>query len=365
MSEIPHLPCSRCCHFLAFPMRLFCRVEGGGIGRRAVVFPKRRMRAFAGGSVNAIEIVKGIDRGNSGRMQRVDSVWGRRARLGTVLLGCCVLANCSSRLAGTIDPRYGVSTSPRVVEYGQPVPKGGGVYKLGPAYTVAGRVYVPEQNVHYRSEGVASWYGMDFHGRLTANGEVYDIDGISAAHPTLPMPCYARVTNLANQKSLIVRVNDRGPYAGNREIDVSGKAAALLGFRGTGLAQVRVEYVGLAPLEGSDDRMLEATLRQGLPAPAPVGVMLASANASLPLPAGSATRQAVPIPEERPFDFGEEAASKVSNSAPSDEASSHHASTMMFVRSSGREPPGGPTTSAFAPVGEVGGVGITGGRGLY
>jgi rare lipoprotein A len=339
---------------------ILSRLSRGGIGRLAVVFPKRRMRAFARVGVDAADIVKGIDKGNSTRMQRADSVWWRRARLGTVLLGCCVLANCSSRLAGTVDPRYGVSTSPRVVEYGQPVPKGGGVYKLGPPYTVAGRVYVPEQNVHYRSEGVASWYGMDFHGRLTANGEVYDIDGISAAHPTLPMPCYARVTNLANQKSLIVRVNDRGPYAGDREIDVSGKAAALLGFRGTGLTRVRVEYVGLAPLEGSDDRMLEATLRQGLPAPTPAGVMLASAHASVPLPS-----RTVPIPEERPFDFGEDAASAVSNRGLSDEASAHHSSAMMFVRPSGGEPPGGPTTSAFAPVGEAGGVGGTSGRGLY
>lgn len=267
-----------------------------------------------------------------------------------------MLANCSSQFAGTVDPRYGVSTSPRVVEYGQPVPKGGGVYKIGPPYTVAGRVYVPEQNPHYRSEGVASWYGMDFHGRLTANGEVYDIDGISAAHPTLPMPCYARVTNLANQKSLIVRVNDRGPYAGSREIDVSGKAAALLGFRGNGLARVRVEYVGLAPLEGSDDRMLEATLRQGLPAPAPSGVMLASARAT--------TRQTVPIPGERPFDFGEETPSGVSGKASSGETSSQHTSAVMFVRPSAREMPDGPTASAYAPVG-AGAVGITSGRGLY
>jgi rare lipoprotein A len=336
-------------------------LSGGGVGRDGRL-SKTEGAALAGGGVNAIEIVKGIDRGNSRRMQRADSVWWWRARLSTVLLGCCVLADCSSQLAGTVDPRYGVSTSPRVVEYGQPVPKGGGVYKLGPPYTVAGRVYVPEQNVRYRSEGVASWYGMDFHGRLTANGEIYDIDGISAAHPTLPMPCYARVTNLANQKSLIVRVNDRGPYAGNREIDVSGKAAALLGFRGTGLARVRVEYVGLAPLEGSSDRDLEATLRQGLPAPAPAGVMLASANVSFPLASRSAM---VPIPEERPFDFDQEAASAVSKRGPSNEPSAHHASAMIFVPASGREPPGGPTTSAFAPVDEAGGVGITSGRGLY
>ena len=295
----------------------------------------------------------GDRQGNSRRMRWAYPVWRRRARLSAALLGCCMLANCSTQFAGTVDPRYGVSTSPRVVEYGQPVPKGGGVFKIGPPYTVAGRVYIPVQNARYRSEGVASWYGMDFHGRLTANGEVYDIDGISAAHPTLPMPCYARVTNLANQKSLIVRINDRGPYAGNREIDVSGKAAALLGFRGDGLARVRVEYVGLAPLEGSDDRMLEATLRQGLPAPAPSGVMLASATPFLPLASRSMTQQTIPIPGERPFDFGEET------------APSQHTSATMFVRSSAREIPDGPTASAYAPVGDAGAVGITSGRGLY
>jgi rare lipoprotein A len=321
------------------------------------------VRGAAG--VDTIEILTGMDTGDSRGMQWVDPVWWRRVRLSTVLLGSCVLANCSSQLAGTVDPRYGVSTSPRVVEYGQPVPKGGGVYKLGPAYAVAGRVYVPEQNVRYRADGVASWYGLDFHGRLTANGEIYDIDGISAAHPTLPMPCYARVTNLANQKSLIVRINDRGPYAANREIDVSGKAAALLGFRGTGLARVRVEYVGLAPLEGSDDRMLEATLRQGLPAPSPTAVMMASANPFLPIASKPAMRQAVPIPGERPFDFGEETASQVSNRASSGETPSSRATAVMFVHSSAQETPGGPTTSAYAPMGDAGTVGITSGRGLY
>ena len=320
----------------------------------------QRRRASEAIGRDAIELVR-RSRGNSNRMPWAYPVWWRRARLSAVLLGCCVMANCSSQFAGTVDPRYGVSTSPRVVEYGQPVPKGGGVFKIGPPYTVAGRVYVPEQNAHYRSEGVASWYGMDFHGRMTANGEVYDIDGISAAHPTLPMPCYARVTNLANQKSLIVRINDRGPYAGSREIDVSGKAAALLGFRGNGLARVRVEYVGLAPLEGSDDRVLEATLRQGLPAPAPSGVMLASANSSAPF---ALKRQAVPVPGERPFDFGEETVSQGSSQVGPGAASSQRASAMTS-RSSAREPPIGPTTSAYAPVGGTGGGGIASGQGLY
>jgi len=85
-----------------------------------------------------------------------------------------------------------------------------GTYRVGRPYVVGGRSYIPEENPRYRAEGTASWYGEDFHGRLTANGEVYDMQGISAAHPTLPMPSYVRVTNLANQRSLVVRVNDRG-----------------------------------------------------------------------------------------------------------------------------------------------------------
>src|SRR6201986_2529616 len=185
------------------------------------------------------------------------------ARGAVAVVACLMVANCASsgKFASRIDPKYGVSSSPRVVAFGEPVPKGGGVYRVGKPYVVAGRVYVPEADTHYREDGLASWYGDDFHGRLTANGEVFDMDGLTAAHPTLPMPCYARVTNLSNGKSLIVRVNDRGPYHGNRLIDVSHKAAEMLDFKGNGVAHVRVEYVGAAPLEGSDDRLLEATLR--------------------------------------------------------------------------------------------------------
>ncbi len=159
-----------------------------------------------------------------------------------------------------------------------PVPKGGGVYRVGAPYVVAGQTYYPEENPHYRAEGLASWYGEDFHGRQTANGEVYDLNGISAAHPTLPLPSYVRVTNLSNGRSLIVRVNDRGPYHNNRIIDLSAKGARLLGFSNAGTAWVRVEYMGRAPMEGSDDRILAATLRQDGPAPAPGSVGLAAAS---------------------------------------------------------------------------------------
>jgi rare lipoprotein A len=184
------------------------------------------------------------------------------ARVAAIAATAIILANCSGGMNG-VDPKYGVSASKRVIEPGQPVPKGGGVYRVGKPYVVAGRTYTPEENINYSAEGIASWYGDDFHGRYTANGEVFDMNSISAAHPTLPLPSYARVTNLKNHKSIIVRITDRGPYANDRIIDLSVRTAQLLGFYGHGLARVKVDYVGRAPLAGSDDRKLVATLRDG------------------------------------------------------------------------------------------------------
>jgi rare lipoprotein A len=245
-----------------------------------------------------------------GRMgiRRSDPV-GRAARAAVVAGACLVLANCASsgKFASRVDPKYGVSSSPRVVALGDTVPKGGGTYRVGKPYTVGGRVYTPEEDVNYREEGMASWYGDDFHGRLTANGEVFDMGSLTAAHPTLPMPSYARVTNLSNGKSLVVRVNDRGPYHGNRVMDVSSRAAELLEFKGNGIARVRVEYVGRAPLEGSDDNQLIATLRTGVPAPSPSLVRVASARSFVPeMPSSGrgAIRGEVPMPEGRPYSLG-------------------------------------------------------------
>jgi rare lipoprotein A len=230
---------------------------------------------------------------------------GRVIALGGVAMACLALTNCTtnSKLSSRVDPRYGVSASPRVVEPGQPVPKGGGTYRVGKPYFVAGKMYVPEENRRYRGEGIASWYGDDFHGRLTANGEVYDMEGISAAHPTLPIPSYARVTNLRTGHSIIVRVNDRGPYHNDRLIDLSSKAADLLAFRRSGTSRVRVEYVGPAPLEGSDDRQLLATLREGAPAPSPSTVRLASAR---PFEAADEREPAparIALPKSEPRDY--------------------------------------------------------------
>jgi rare lipoprotein A len=139
------------------------------------------------------------------------------------------------------------------------------MYMVGKPYTVAGRTYYPSER-RYAAVGLASWYGDAFHGRRTANGEVYDRDAISAAHPTMPLPSYARVTNLRNHYSMIVRVNDRGPFAGNRIMDVSRKAAEVLDFSRRGTTPIKVEYVAAADLAGSDDLVLLATLRSDGPA---------------------------------------------------------------------------------------------------
>ncbi len=164
------------------------------------------------------------------------------------------------------EKKYG-HASPKVIADGQPVPKGGGQYLVGHVYHVAGHTYVPSEMTSYTAVGMASWYGAAFHGRRTANGEVYDMGSITAAHPTMPLPSYARVTNLDNGYSVIVRVNDRGPYHGGRVMDVSSRAADVLGFKGAGTAKIKVDYVGRAPLDGSDDSMLLASLRtDGSPA---------------------------------------------------------------------------------------------------
>ena len=178
--------------------------------------------------------------------------------------------------------KYG-HASRKVVADGEPVPHGGGQYLVGRPYTVAGHRYYPAENPSYSAVGMASWYGAAFHGRRTANGEVYDMASLSAAHPTMPLPSYARVTNLENGYSVIVRVNDRGPYHAGRVMDVSSRVADVLDMKAMGTAKVKVEYVGPAPIEGSDDSQLLASLRtDGSPAnmigySAPV--MMASAAA--------------------------------------------------------------------------------------
>lgn len=216
-------------------------------------------------------------------------VSGERGRatlkLVTVAMLGLALANCGSQdRAAKVDPKYGVAPSPLVVSDGSEVPRGGGREMVGRPYKIAGRTYTPRRDENYSREGLASWYGPGFHGRQTANGEVFDQHAVSAAHPTLPIPSYVRVTNLSNSRSLIVRVNDRGPFHDNRIIDVSKTVADALDFRKNGVARVKVDYVAPASTDGSDDQILIATLRDdGRLAQLPdhdtrPGVMVASAE---------------------------------------------------------------------------------------
>jgi rare lipoprotein A len=149
---------------------------------------------------------------------------------------------------------------------------GGGIYKVGNPYQIDGTWYYPREQPDYDETGVASWYGPNFYGQRTANGEVYNAGDLTAAHRTLPMPVNVRVTNLDNGKSIVLRVNDRGPYAKARIIDVSEQAAKLLGFYGVGTARVRVSYLSRATLPNgqpmlSDTPVEIATAVPAVPAP--------------------------------------------------------------------------------------------------
>ncbi|WP_026623171.1 rare lipoprotein A [Ensifer sp. WSM1721] len=242
----------------------------------------------------------------------------RGIRLAAIPLLCAVLTACGStpsvKKSKTrskeyfAESVYGVKASPRVAT-GRNIPKGGGRYQVGKAYQVKGKWYQPKEDFGYNRSGMASWYGSAFHGRLTANGEVYDKYHLSAAHPTFPLPSYARVTNLENGTSVIVRVNDRGPYEYGRIIDVSSKTAELLDIKRKGSAKVRVQYVGRAPLEGNDMPYLMASyVKKGDRSPSimpegqiATGVMVASNE---PLRNQVPDLGAVPIPQKSMLDTG-------------------------------------------------------------
>ncbi|HTN60978.1 MAG TPA: septal ring lytic transglycosylase RlpA family protein [Devosia sp.] len=193
------------------------------------------------------------------------SSWRHAARLTAfaVLLAPLLVA-CGGNLGATVkrgaftSAEYGVKVSPRVTSNPNP-PRGGGRYQVGKPYTVRGKVYTPTEDPNYHATGEASWYGADFHGRRTANGEIFSANAITGASPVLPLPSYVRVTNQENGRSLIVRVNDRGPYMPGRVMDLSYRAASMLGYVNNGHAQISVDYIGRAPLEGDDTRMLLAS----------------------------------------------------------------------------------------------------------
>ena len=151
--------------------------------------------------------------------------------------------NCAALAVGVL--AAGCASAP---EQQVRVPPNAGVYKVGTPYQIGDTWYYPREQPDYDETGVASWYGPTFYGHPTADGEIYDAEALTAAHRTLPLPVNVRVTNLENGMSLVVRVNDRGPFARGRIIDVSERAAKLLGIYGPGTARVRVQFVARADL---------------------------------------------------------------------------------------------------------------------
>lgn len=214
------------------------------------------------------------------KMSGTRSTLVRSIGLCLITFGLIGLAGCSS--SSKLN-KYGVKTSKRVFQGKGPLPKKEGYYKVGKPYKVAGKWYYPRKDVKYNKTGMASWYGDDFHGRKTANGEVFDMHAFTGAHKTLPLPSLVKVTNLSNGKAIIVRVNDRGPYHGGRLIDMSRAAADALGYRNKGLTKVRVEYFGEAASHpAGDDAKIAALGGKANTGAAPISFGVASNSKSKP-----------------------------------------------------------------------------------
>jgi len=180
-------------------------------------------------------------------------------------------------------------------------PPNHGTYKVGVPYEINGTWYYPKEDPSYDETGVASWYGPNFYEKATANGETYHAGDLTAAHRTLPMPVNVRVTNLDNGKSLVVRVNDRGPFAKGRIIDLSEHAAELLGYKTAGTARVRVQFVSRADLEGGrpPPDITPPEVATAVPA-APTTRVATDAIASVPGTAVAAPVVARPLPTPTP-----------------------------------------------------------------
>ena len=180
-------------------------------------------------------------------------------------------------------------------------PPNHGTYKVGQPYQIQGTWYYPKEDPSYDETGVASWYGPNFYEKMTANGEIYHAGDLTAAHRTLPMPVNVRVTNLDNGRSIIVRVNDRGPYAKGRIIDLSERAAELLGYKTAGTARVRVQFVSRADLDGGrpPPDLTPPEIASAVPA-APTVPVDSTAMTAVPGAAVAAPVIAKPLPTPAP-----------------------------------------------------------------
>ncbi|SDG92436.1 septal ring lytic transglycosylase RlpA family protein [Roseospirillum parvum] len=206
------------------------------------------------------------------RVARSSSPWTIALMVGVlgVALAGCAETKLASHAVKSAVPSEQVNPDTR-----------GGTYKVGAPYQMAGVWYYPKEDYTYREEGVASWYGPKFHGKPTANGEIYDQNGLTAAHRTLPMPSLARVTNLANGRSVVVRINDRGPFSKRRILDCSRRCAQLLGYLNQGTAHVRVEMMADESL-ALKNRILGLHGRQPDPLPATPSGTVSQGTLSVP-----------------------------------------------------------------------------------
>ena len=175
-----------------------------------------------------------------------------------LMLSSCAEAELASHVAK--------NTFPRQQQQGN--------FKVGNPYKVEGKTYTPQETYEFTETGIASWYGPGFHGKKTANGERFDRNELTAAHRTLQMPSLVRVTNLENGRSLVVRINDRGPFKRGRVIDVSQRAAEMLDFKGNGTAKVRLDLLAdeskalaMAARQGQDTAGVEVAINEGREAP--------------------------------------------------------------------------------------------------
>lgn len=218
-------------------------------------------------------------------------------------------------------------------------PESGGLYKVGKPYQIEGVWYYPAEDYSYAQEGIASWYGTDFHGKRTANGDKYDMNEVTAAHPTLPMPSVVKVTNLDNGRVLKVTVNDRGPFHSSRIIDLSRRAAQLLGFYEAGTARVRVEIDAQESINLKNLALKKNPPEMPQIAASPRGSVSATSLAPVvagpidsygtaPTPAATAAATPVAPPKAAPSKAIEKAPAK----APAKPATTVAAATGIFVQ---------------------------------
>lgn len=169
-----------------------------------------------------------------------------KTRAHTLIMNFLPLLCLAAFLSACAETQIFVHTAKRITKGIQPSGpdiKDAGIYKIGNPYQIKDTWYYPALDYQYEETGIASWYGQKFHGRKTANGEIYNMNDLTAAHRTLPLPSWVEVTNLDNGRKIRLRLNDRGPYAKSRIIDISRRGAQLLGFQSNGTAKVRVKIL--------------------------------------------------------------------------------------------------------------------------